>query len=126
VFHDVDGDALFDDTIDTPFAGVLVTLRAAGQSPILQTTLTDADGVYLFDTDLLQNTSYDVSVALPTSYQPTPGAAAVYNTTLMRVVQPHTTAEYGSVNLDVDFPFVLQFNVSFDKCSVCQVTFLFV
>lgn len=130
---------------ETPFANVVVTLRSAAGA-VVQTTTTDMAGNYVFNTDLLSNTTYVVTLQLGDlpGFEPTPGKSEptenctfnarfflcsgsplVYDRNTDTVSFTHTTGAYGSEDLDVDFPFVAQFDVCFTRRNLFHVFFCF-
>jgi hypothetical protein len=112
VWHDVNGDGVYDASTETPLANITVTLtRRSSEGVEVRVTTTDANGNYKFDTDLLSFTRYELSVSLAElpGYEPTPESALVVRGT--DVVLTKTTGEYGSSDLTLDFPFVKQFNI---------------
>jgi hypothetical protein len=112
VWHDVNGDGVYDPATETPLANITVTLTQRTPGGVVTwVTKTDANGLYKFDQDLLAFTNYEISVKLAElpGFEPTPGSPLVVRGT--DVVLTKTTGPYGSSDLTLDFPFVKQFNI---------------
>jgi hypothetical protein len=97
LWHDVNGDGVFDAATETPLAGIVVVLRSINGTEIARTT-TDAAGNYRFAEDLTSFTQYQLTVALAQlpGFEATPGAPPQFSAATGDVVLRKLTAEYGS------------------------------
>jgi len=105
VFIDTDGDGLYDSG-DVPLAGVTITLYRDGQP--IATTVSAADGTYLFDN--LGPGNYTVVVDASSAGVPAGHSPSISEYTV--------SLEAGEAYLDADFPFVPLISKSVDKTYV--------